>query len=100
MINLETWLPSNYEVNGRGWNVKDIGALGTGGRYVDLALIKFLISNILTAITLVVLFYTHNDLGSDGIFQNLLQIKALPLEIIGELLWAMWQETLVLRKLI
>ena len=45
MINLETWLPSNYEVNGRGWNVKDIGALGTGGRYVDLALIKILICN-------------------------------------------------------
>ena len=44
MINLETWLPSNYEVNGRGWNVKDIGALGTGGRYVDLELIKILIS--------------------------------------------------------
>ena len=40
MINLETWLPSNYGVNGRGWNVKDIGALGTGGRYVDLRLIK------------------------------------------------------------
>ena len=43
MINLETWLPSNYEVNGRGWNVKDIGALGTGGRYVDLGLIKILL---------------------------------------------------------
>ena len=54
----------------------------------------------LTAITIVVLFYTHIALGSDGIFQNLLQIKALPLEIIGELLWAMWQETLALRKLI
>ena len=54
----------------------------------------------LTAIIIVVLFYIHNDLGSDGIFQNHLQIKALQLEIIGELLWAMWQETLVLRKLI
>ena len=54
----------------------------------------------LTAITIVVLFYTHIALGSDGIFQNRLQIKALLLEIIGELLWAMWQETLVLRKLI
>ena len=83
--------------------MKDIGALGTGGRYVDLGLIKIpfiYIKDILTAITIVVLFYTHNDLGLDGIFQNLLQIKALPLEIIGELLWAMWQETLVLRKLI
>ena len=56
--------------------------------------------NILTAITLVVFFYTHNDLGSDGIFQNHLQIKALQLEIIGELLWAMWQEILALRKMI
>ena len=85
--------------------MKDIGALGTGGRYVDLGLIKIPFIyikeiNLLTAITIVVLFYTHNDLGSDGIFQNLLQIKALPLEIIGELLWAMWQETLALRKLI
>ena len=54
----------------------------------------------LTAITVLVLFYTHNDLGSDGIFQNHLQIKALQLEIIGELLWAMWQEILALRKMI
>ena len=53
-----------------------------------------------TAITIVVLFSIHNDLGSDGIFQNRLQIKALPLEIIGELLWAMWPETLALLKMI
>ena len=32
MINLETWLPSNYQVEGRGWKVKDIGPLGPGGR--------------------------------------------------------------------
>ena len=32
MINLETWLPSNYNVEGRGWKVKDIGSLGPGGR--------------------------------------------------------------------
>ena len=54
----------------------------------------------LTAITILELFYTHNDLGSDGIFQNRLQIKALLLEIIGEPLWAMWQEILALRKMI
>ena len=32
MINLETWLPSNYQVEGRGWKVKDVGSLGPGGR--------------------------------------------------------------------
>ena len=32
MINLETWLPSNYQIEERGWNVKDIGPLGPGGR--------------------------------------------------------------------
>ena len=54
----------------------------------------------LTAIIIVVLFYIHNDLGSDGIFRNRLQTKALLFEIIGELLWAMWQEILALRKMI
>jgi hypothetical protein len=32
MINLETWLPSNYQIEERGWKVKDIGPLGPGGR--------------------------------------------------------------------
>ena len=30
MINLETWLPANYQVDG--WQVRDLGALGAGGR--------------------------------------------------------------------
>ena len=30
MINLETWLPANYQVEG--WQVKDLGPLGAGGR--------------------------------------------------------------------
>ena len=30
MINLETWLPANYQVDG--WKVRDLGTLGAGGR--------------------------------------------------------------------
>ena len=30
MVNLETWLPANFQVDD--WQVKDLGPLGTGGR--------------------------------------------------------------------
>lgn len=31
MVNLETWLPANFQVDD--WQVKDLGPLGTGGRF-------------------------------------------------------------------
>jgi len=30
MVNLETWMPNNYQVED--WQVEDVGRLGTGGR--------------------------------------------------------------------
>jgi len=34
MVNLETWVPSNFEVDD--WQVEDVGPLGSGGRSVDI----------------------------------------------------------------
>ena len=32
MVNLETWLPPDYQVEDSGWKIKDVGSLGAGGR--------------------------------------------------------------------
>jgi hypothetical protein len=34
MVNLETWVPSNFEVDD--WQVEDVGPLGSGGRSVGI----------------------------------------------------------------